>query len=240
MIKFFRKIRQQLLSENKFSKYLLYAVGEIILVVIGILIALSINNWNENNKIKIKEIKSLTELRKDLVQNLNDITVNISALQGCKKSNEVILYHIENKLNYNDSLDYHFSALYPFISFTMNMTTYETLKQKGIDLISNDSLRSSMSDLYSNRFKAYDTFENTYFVNHYLDHIKPMFISEFTTYEHHTSAHPKNYDQFILNSEYIQVLNFTVNTCDNFIAFQSELRTEIQALIEMIDKEISE
>jgi hypothetical protein len=56
MIKFFRKIRQRLLSGNKFSKYLIYAIGEIILDVIGILIALSINNWNENRKIKNLEI----------------------------------------------------------------------------------------------------------------------------------------------------------------------------------------
>ena len=48
MIKFFRKIRQKLLTQNKFSKYLLYAVGEIVLVVIGILIALQINNWNQD------------------------------------------------------------------------------------------------------------------------------------------------------------------------------------------------
>ncbi len=52
MIKFFRKIRQKLLSENKFSKYLIYAIGEIILVVIGILIALQINNWNEAKKLQ--------------------------------------------------------------------------------------------------------------------------------------------------------------------------------------------
>ena len=50
MIKFFRKIRQNMIKENKVSKYLLYAIGEIILVVIGILIALSINNWNEQMK----------------------------------------------------------------------------------------------------------------------------------------------------------------------------------------------
>jgi len=50
MIKFFRKIRRQLLTENRFSKYLLYAIGEIVLVVIGILIALQINIWNENRK----------------------------------------------------------------------------------------------------------------------------------------------------------------------------------------------
>jgi hypothetical protein len=55
MIKFFRKIRQKLLSENKFNNYLIYAIGEIILVVIGILIALQINNWNENRKNKITE-----------------------------------------------------------------------------------------------------------------------------------------------------------------------------------------
>jgi hypothetical protein len=48
MIKFFRKIRQKLLSENKFSKYFLYAIGEIILVVIGILIAIQIDNWNQD------------------------------------------------------------------------------------------------------------------------------------------------------------------------------------------------
>ena len=55
MIKFFRKIRQNLLTENKFSKYLIYAIGEIILVVIGILIALSINKSNEDRKSKIEE-----------------------------------------------------------------------------------------------------------------------------------------------------------------------------------------
>lgn len=55
MIKFFRNIRQHLLSENTFSTYLLYAIGEIILVVIGILIALQINNWNEGRKVEAFE-----------------------------------------------------------------------------------------------------------------------------------------------------------------------------------------
>ncbi len=73
MIKFFRKIRQKLLSENKFSKYLLYAVGEIILVVIGILIALSINNWNQ--KIKRQELRKsyLKSLLADIAQDTIEI-----------------------------------------------------------------------------------------------------------------------------------------------------------------------
>jgi len=63
MLKFFRKIRQQLLSENSYSKYLLYAVGEIILVVIGILIALQINNWNTANTEKQQIQKYYAQLR---------------------------------------------------------------------------------------------------------------------------------------------------------------------------------
>ena len=71
MIKFIRKIRQKLLSENKFSKYLIYAIGEIILVVIGIVIALQINNWNterENKKLKTVYLQALVnDLAKDTV-----------------------------------------------------------------------------------------------------------------------------------------------------------------------------
>ena len=70
MIKFFRKIRQNLLSEGKTGKYLKYALGEIILVVIGILIALQINNWNELRKDEIKEQVILKQLQEDYRVNL--------------------------------------------------------------------------------------------------------------------------------------------------------------------------
>jgi hypothetical protein len=68
MVKFFRKIRQQLLSENKFTKYLMYAVGEIVLVVIGILIALSINHWNDQRKNSAFEQDILLLIDKNLQQ----------------------------------------------------------------------------------------------------------------------------------------------------------------------------
>ena len=70
MIKFFRHIRQKLLTENKVSKYLLYAIGEIILVVIGILIALQINNWNEYQKQLKTEKEILKEVKVGLESDL--------------------------------------------------------------------------------------------------------------------------------------------------------------------------
>lgn len=69
MIKFFRKTRQKLLSGNKFNKYLMYSLGEIILVVLGILIALTINNWNENSKKLNEEAILLNSLEQDFIEN---------------------------------------------------------------------------------------------------------------------------------------------------------------------------
>jgi hypothetical protein len=66
MIKFFRKIRQNLLMENKTGKYFKYAIGEILLVVIGIIIALQLNNWNESRNLSYKEIISLKALKSEL------------------------------------------------------------------------------------------------------------------------------------------------------------------------------
>jgi hypothetical protein len=73
MIKFFRKIRQNLLMENKTGKYLRYAIGEIVLVVIGILIALSINNWNENRKIRNTEQQYLLALKEEFSFNKDEL-----------------------------------------------------------------------------------------------------------------------------------------------------------------------
>ena len=73
MIKFFRKIRQNLLTENKFSKYLLYATGEIVLVVIGILIALTLNNNNAKEKSETKALVVFDELLEELASNITSI-----------------------------------------------------------------------------------------------------------------------------------------------------------------------
>ncbi|MDT0538609.1 MULTISPECIES: DUF6090 family protein [Croceitalea] len=89
MIKFFRKIRQRLLTENKFSKYLVYAIGEIILVVIGILIALQINNWNETSKMKMKSISYLKQFKGDIESDTIRLSQNIDW-------NEKTLVHIDS------------------------------------------------------------------------------------------------------------------------------------------------
>jgi hypothetical protein len=70
MIKFFRQIRFDLMEKNKTGKYLKYAIGEILLVIIGILIAVSINGWNEDRKLKKAEQSILKDLKQEMIINL--------------------------------------------------------------------------------------------------------------------------------------------------------------------------
>ena len=91
MIKFFRKIRQKLLSENKFSKYLIYAIGEIILVVFGILIALQINNWNSKRIENTEEQNVLINLKKDFQLNKENLESVLSDNEKYLKSDLEIL-----------------------------------------------------------------------------------------------------------------------------------------------------
>ena len=77
-MKIFRRIRQKLLSDDKFSRYLVYAIGEIVLVVIGILIALQINNWSEARKKKDKEALLINNIVEDLHLDAAHITKSLN------------------------------------------------------------------------------------------------------------------------------------------------------------------
>ena len=149
MIKLFRKIRRNLLIENKTGKYLKYAIGEIVLVVIGILIALWINNWNQNNQLRQLENKYLKEIKSSLEFDLNDIEFNIDFNRKILKSNEIILQFANRDINYSDSLQKHFGNLIFTTRTLPNTSAFENLKSKGIEIISNDSLRQELTKLYS-------------------------------------------------------------------------------------------
>src|SRR5210317_1373022 len=103
MIKFFRKIRQKMLTDNKFNKYLIYGIGEIILVVIGILIALQINNWNENRRLRAVEIKLLKELRNDLMVTLEELAMDIPNLSDQIKITDHLIQYANDGKN---AIDY--------------------------------------------------------------------------------------------------------------------------------------
>lgn len=150
MIKFFRKIRQNMIKENRASKYMLYAIGEIVLVVIGILIALSINNWNEKRKNIAFEKEMLTQIRANLIKDkltLETIVLNntkaIISTQKILKLKQIDVKH--------DSIKFWLSDIIQFDRFQSLTNAYEVLKSKGLDQISNKQLRFLLGTYYDDK-----------------------------------------------------------------------------------------
>lgn len=131
MIKIFKRIRQSLLNENKFSKYLIYAIGEIVLVVIGILIALWINNWNIEQKEEKFELELMSELKTNLLRTIDDININIGYHERSIKSAKIILDAFKIDNNRHDTLESHYANVALIPQFLVNKTAYEKLKLTG-------------------------------------------------------------------------------------------------------------
>ncbi|WP_445386478.1 DUF6090 family protein [Robiginitalea sp. IMCC44478] len=162
MLRFFRRIRQRLLTDNKVSKYLLYAAGEVLLVVVGILIALQIDNWNQDKKERQLERDLLTEIRNNLKGDLAKVEASIDLQNEILRCQNAFIEWIDGKENYNDSVPYFSNSLSYFISrsllrsrFLANQGTYETLKQVGVKIIQNDSLRIQLTHLYEVAYPRY-------------------------------------------------------------------------------------
>ncbi|WP_323789792.1 DUF6090 family protein [Psychroserpens sp.] len=149
MIKFFRKIRYDLMGKNKTGKYLKYAIGEIVLVVLGILIALQLNNYNDTLKQHKQEQKILQNLKLDFDYNLSELERNIQNLKNNKKAGLKIISQTGNKISNNFSID----SLIDQITFTpvyfpQNGFLLELVNSGKLGIISNETLRNRLSSWF--------------------------------------------------------------------------------------------
>jgi hypothetical protein len=130
MIKFFRHIRHSLIVENKTANYIKYAIGEIILVVIGILIALQINNWNEQNKENRLEAEYYCRLLEDAQQDLEQVNQFIKAsedrLAASNQAVRLLQKEKAKKVDVSNQLGLSIIAIYS--DFTPNNSAFEDLK----------------------------------------------------------------------------------------------------------------
>lgn len=151
-MKFFRRIRFKLMSKNQTSRYIKYAIGEIILVVIGILIALQINNWSEIHKNSKQEQEILHQLNAEYQSNLEQIEGKISLRNDIIRSCIRILNYIHTKPEdlSTDSLDYHLSRIILRPTFDPQLGVSNELINSGkLYLLKNPELRNKISSYTS-------------------------------------------------------------------------------------------
>lgn len=226
-------------DDNKPMKYARYAIGEIVLVVIGILIALQINNWNEERKLKKVGRDILMEIKSNLLESKNKLVRGTQIQEKQILQNESILEYVNNDLHYSPVLDSAFFELNTWYTPYLTYTSYETLKVQGLNLISNDSIRKGISEMYESYFafliKDFDHYEwvraesSTFPFSE--KHIRKS-ITELRL------ARPNDFEALKKNDEFINILHSNINMRSNALSIYTRIIQEIDALILMIDREL--
>ncbi len=120
MLRIFRQLRQRLLTDNKFSKYLLYAIGEILLVVIGILIALQVNNWNETQKSRRELTNIIRNIAADIKEDVRHIKFQMEFLNKENRRIKSFLNHQDYSGFTSDSLEQALETFYTQVTWRTN------------------------------------------------------------------------------------------------------------------------
>ncbi|RIA09166.1 hypothetical protein OE09_0995 [Flavobacteriaceae bacterium MAR_2010_72] len=236
MIKFFRRIRQGLLSDNKYSKYLLYAVGEIILVMIGILLALQVNNQNELRKTRIEEKLALGQLKQDL---LSEIALLNSESTNLKRE-EFYLNSI-SKGAYNkvplDSLFFNLSRNLDFEATTVDTKYFGLKSNSKLDIITNNSLKEELVEFYESvhsDFKSYIDYHKVFVITN----IESYLVEKFPMNRFLKITDTKFVIEELKNSNIMTQVHYQIFYIKRFLKKIKTIIKLANNLVEKIDVEI--
>jgi len=152
MTTFFKKIRQKIINKDKLGSYILYALGEIFLVVIGILIAVQINTANQNRQRAKLERVLLEQVKNELLNIYQDVWRDKARLEWGNKSHSTISKYINQDKAYVDSLCFDFDWIKSDEYIYPVNAAYLRLKDEGLDIIKNDTIRIYIREIYEGVF----------------------------------------------------------------------------------------
>ena len=247
MINFFRKTRKKMADDNRPLKYARYAIGEIVLVVIGILIALSINNWNEENRKKALMITNIKSIAEDIQADILDVQkTNRSLHKQVVAANYIIpILESENRV-INDSLkfilDFNSFTTTPIISERSN--TWNYLNSSGILSEFPDSkLLKLLQDYYKNYNDVVTNFTNS--GNPARLELRKLKYELFSDTEHRKffpTSSPKApgievYNAIFEDSRILPLCRFIGSTAYYFEGSFNSIQNKAEAIILYIDEE---
>ena len=244
MIKFFRNIRKTLIGEGKIANYLKYAFGEIVLVVIGILIALQINNWNIKRLDHEKEKKYLNEINDNLKSDLLNIqeVLNFNQVKDSSIVKCFELLDIKNTISAPEIFGPRLDYLGSYDHFYPNDLGFQNLiSSENISLIENDALREQLLKYYSFDFKTGVQKRAEDVTRKFVDYILPKITTKESYYKQY------NIEFDLPSKDEVQLKNdpqiFSLLRLMQVVAeFQNNLlnekKEEIEKLIESVQKEL--
>ncbi|WP_298892361.1 DUF6090 family protein [uncultured Psychroserpens sp.] len=213
-----------------------YAFGELLLIFLGITIAIWFNNWNETKKSNKIELKSIKEIKSAIHQDILDINENIYGFSMRVKLYNQVIEHVEKDLPMNDSLNTKLPYLLGVTTFLSNEGPYETLKSRGLETISNDSLRLQIALYYDFEYEKIKTNEKQHY-EHYINYLKPLMIKHFDLSNY--ALKPIDYDTLFDDFKFKQTINWALRTDQYMLELYKNLLKNGETLIKELDDEIA-
>lgn len=237
MFKFFRRTRSKALEESKVIKYLKYAIGEIILVVIGILIALQINNWNEDKKTRKLELSILKEMVENLEADIEDMEINKAYHERGIESANIILSAFENNQAQHDSLNKHYGKVSLIPKYLRSETAYTSMKEKGTRIVKNDSLRLKITSYYEISSQYLMDWNDAEWNVQFQDS-RDISRKYFKKFEVFRDLVPEDYNALSNDKAYRNYLNNRIGWLNVTVALYRNRITGSKELIETIEDEL--
>ena len=241
-MKFFRRIRQKLIQERKIQKYLLYAIGEIFLVVVGILLAIQANQWKQNIIQEKLEVKLLTEVQAGVQSDKTDVDVNLYGSGG-----HMQIYHCQDTciawLNgeiqdiTTESLTFNFSRAFRVSTFMITSSPFDALKEFGLNNLSNDSLKKEIQFLYDVMYPEYKRSLNMYYsIHEYTLNKGENYFKDFSFWG--SAVEPHNIEVLKKDQAFLFALSKFKSYNEGLIRYNMDMLKRQKKILNLLEEEL--
>lgn len=234
MLNLLRKLRYSLISNGNLKKYIIYALGEIILIFIGISLAIAFDNSRENKKARTTELLLLNEMLNDEKRNVRDLKINLSDYKNAVKGCNYLLDKIEHKGPADDSLGIYVNNIRKTPVFQISYSAYNTLNSIGWQIISSDSLRKEIIFMYDYYYDALEELAHNRDMPITMNKFMPLYNQRFDVGEQRAL----NYDSLILDTYFENLIREVKIIKEDVIGFTERRIKRSENLQVLIEAEI--
>lgn len=215
-----------------------YAVGEVVLIVVGILVALAASEWQTDRAERRTEIALLSELHTGLAADLPAAQELLYRYREIAGQLTPLLEHMQAGASYGDSLAVQFGAAYGFGPIDFNRAAYESIKSQGLDVISDAELRSAIAHFYEQTIPLAEA-SVAVEQNVILELLRPYYLAHFRNLRFNTSAEPIDYGALLADIEFHNLLDYRRQVLlQNHIPTFEKLIPEMEAVLLIIAAEL--
>ena len=233
-----------MIGKSSIQRYILYAVGEIALVVVGILLALQINNWSESQKDRELEMHLLNEISGTLEDNINSLGSIILELEEKITSNQIVLSVLDNQSEFADTLAEHFFRAswleVTRLTAALSNEGYEYLKNQGFELIQNTDLRKTIIRIFEKDIPVYvsgsTTYENRSY--HSVERLRELFYGTQVGIDDPVEWYPFDHKVTLKDKYYYSMINGFFTFRKIHLNRSKELKTVIEELHQEVQTEL--